>query len=214
MGVAEILCDLSPTAASDKKRYENGRSPIGNVFLPLRSFPPPKHPAPARQRTSASRSLHPDTLPADRGGSRTVPCERACRLRPESTSRAPPIEARIRFLQHPSYRTGVGVGRRSAPRKFDNNTIPVRHRIGPEIRTTSGPTTGSKSLFIIHCARSGLSVSARHNFSGECGNTLSTTRVCGVTAALLPFAVLFMAPSFPKAFQAGQTGHAKRRRRA
>src|SRR5260370_30179242 len=80
------------------------------------------------------------------------------------------------------------------------------------------PTTGSKSLFIIHCARSGLSVSARHSFSGGCGNTLSTTRVRGLSAGLLLAAALLisvallMAPSFLEVLQAGQNGHARRHR--
>jgi hypothetical protein len=67
---------------------------------------------------------------------------------------------------------------------------------------------------------SGFSVSARHSFSGGCGNTRSITRVRGLSAGLLlsaallpvccvaprllrcsPSAALLMGPSFPKGFQ-------------
>ena len=63
-----------------------------------------------------NRTLHLDTLPADRDRSRTAPYEGGCHLRRESTSTAPPIAARCHLRQRPSYRRGVGVGRRSALR--------------------------------------------------------------------------------------------------
>jgi hypothetical protein len=53
---------------------------------------------------------------------------------------------------------------------------------------------------------SGFSVSARHSFSGGCGNTLSITRVRVLSAGLL------ILPSFPKGLQDGQTGRARMHR--
>src|SRR5580704_12630019 len=98
------------------------------------------------------------------------------------------------------------------------STTPFQFGMGSARNWNFRPTTGSKSLFIIHCPRSGPSVSARHSFSGGCGNTLSTTRVRGLSVELLMAvglllsAALLMAPSFPELLQADQTGHARRRR--
>src|SRR3984885_9699342 len=89
--------------------------------------------------------------------------------------------------------------------------MPFQFGMGSARNWNLRPTAGSKSLFIIHCASSVLSVSARHSFSGGCGNTLSTTRVRVLSAGLVTAAGLLMAPSFPKLFQVGQTGHARRR---
>src|SRR5207302_4620299 len=85
MAVAEILCDLRAAAASDKKRYKDGRGPIGNVFSFV-VIPPPQEHAPGCRRISANRNLHLDTLPADRDGSRTAPYAGECRPRLEWNS--------------------------------------------------------------------------------------------------------------------------------
>src|SRR5580693_8568120 len=99
--------------------------------------------------------------------------------------------------------------------------MPFQFGMGSARNWNLCPATGSKSLFIIHCARSGLSVSARHSFSGGWGNTLSTTRVRGLSVVLLMAAslllsaallIVLMAPSFPKVLQAGQTDRARMHR--
>src|ERR1700722_10690380 len=98
--------------------------------------------------------------------------------------------------------------------------MPFQFGIGSARNWNLRPATGSKSLFIIHCASSGLSVSARHSFSGGWGNTLSTTRVRGLSAGLVfdfwdswVFNSWVMASSSPVSFRADQTGPARRRHR-
>ena len=59
------------------------------------------------------------------------------------------------------------------------STMPFQFGMGSARNWNFRPDTGSKSFFISHCARSVLSVSARHSFSGGCGNTLSITTVRG-----------------------------------
>src|ERR1700727_347725 len=77
---------------------------------------------PGRQRTSASRSLHPDTLHSDPHQSRTAPCERAYPPPSDSTSAAPPNQAQSHLLQHPNYRTAVGLDRRPPPRSRQHHS--------------------------------------------------------------------------------------------
>ena len=145
----------------------------------MRLFEPGEQPAPGRRRISASRTLRPGSWPSDRDRSRTAPCEGGYRHRLESTSRAPPIEARIRFPNTPV----IGKALQGSTTSTSQSTTPFQFGMGSARNWNLRPTTGSKSLFIIHCARSGLSVSARHSFSGGCGNTLSTTRVREAVAA-------------------------------
>src|SRR3954470_12846841 len=74
---------MEPTEEEVRHAPENP-GPHRPATRPLEAFiftPAPRAPALGRRRISASRNLRPDTLPADRDGSLTAPCERGCRPR-------------------------------------------------------------------------------------------------------------------------------------